>query len=68
MDVAKFLEYSVNAPDLSISIAEGVAKIRFKCQECHEAKKFAAHCFNPFLSKKIITPKKTVKENICKLL
>ena len=40
LGVAKFLEYSLNAPDLSISIAEGV---RFKCQGCREAKKFAEH-------------------------
>ena len=28
-------------------MAEGVAKVRFKCQGCREAKKFAEHCFIP---------------------
>ena len=44
--VARFLEYSLNAPDLSILVVEGVAKVRFKCQGCYEAKKFAEHWFN----------------------
>ena len=30
--VAKFLGHSLNAPDLSIPVVEGVAKVRFKCQ------------------------------------
>ena len=43
LGVAKFFENSLNAPDLSVSIEEGVTKVRFKCQGCHEAKKFAEH-------------------------
>ena len=39
--IARFLEYSLNAPDLSIPVVEGVAKVCFKCQGCREAKKFA---------------------------
>ena len=41
--VARFFEYSLNAPGLSIPIVEGVAKVRFKSQGCREAKKFAEH-------------------------
>ena len=38
---SKFLEYSLNAPDLSILVVEGAAKVRLKSQGCRQAKKFA---------------------------
>ena len=41
---ARFPEYSLNAPDLSIPVVKDVAKVCFKCQECREAKNFAEHC------------------------
>ena len=53
MGVARFLECSLNALDLSITIEEGGAKVRFKCQGCQEAKKFAEHCFKRSWEKNI---------------
>ena len=49
--VARFLQYSLNSQALSIPVVEGFTKIRFKCQGCHEAKKFAEHWFKKQMKK-----------------